>query len=871
MSHRIAIDFGTTNSVLAEWDEKAAQARLLAVPGLSQPAADGRPPLIPSLLYVEDGQSGQIVLGQAVVDNGYNRRRDNRLFRNFKRGMLVAAGKEPRLIDGAPWSDYDAALNFLKGLLLAQPYSADQIEQLVLTVPVAAFDDYLNWMSARAGDLLAESVQLVDESTAAALGYYVNEPGALVLVFDFGGGSLDLSLVQLPESRVGVGKLIKHLRAQSAGYHPARVIAKAGLNLGGSDIDQWLLLEVLRRLGLSFAELGADYAPLLTACETAKIALSNQAEYRLECQAGGEDFALTLSRGDLEGLLESNGFFAAIRRVVEKVMHLAHRQGIFKEDLQHVLLTGGTSLIPAVQAALREAFRPEAVRVEKPFTAVVEGALQIAAGLGLQDHLVHSYGLRYVDPHSGQQRYDEIIPTGCPYPTTHPVEVALAASRAHQPAVEFVIGQIELDAVANVEVRYEDGQAVFVAQAAAGAQQILPLNDQNRVQVRLDPPGRPGERRLLARFGVDAQRQLRLSVVDLRNGKEVLKDSILATLGVSDEGTIYQEHPLEDSGGLEPALAETARPVEQRLSLRRLGTLLNMLPPESISLQAAVEALKSDEFYVRYQAAELLSRRGDRDARLIFEDFLRSGTPPQRAVVARCLDRFSWYTAEPLLRQALADGDFRVREAAVYALCRARTVQAYQILQDFLPGEGDALKSAAAFGLSRMPDPASQAVLEIILTAGDPEVRVQALELMAETESPAAVPAVVRSMDDGDVDVVYAATLSWIELSGPECFTALAQRINEKEGDERRALVRGLFHATNYLVIRIEDTPYAALILQALQNALLDEQPATRLQAFMPLAWMHTAQAGELCRQALQRETDEETLAEMRHAAASLA
>jgi hypothetical protein len=77
--------------------------------------------------------------------------------------------------------------------------------------------------------------------------------------------------------------------------------------------------------------------------------------------------------------------------------------------------------------------------------------------------------------------------------------------------------------------------------------------------------------------------------------------------------------------GREPALAAGAKQKgSRRLSLRRLGTLLNVLPPGAVSLDAVKEALSSDEFYVRYSAAKMLARRADRDSRLIYMGFLGS-------------------------------------------------------------------------------------------------------------------------------------------------------------------------------------------------------------------------------------------------------
>jgi molecular chaperone DnaK (HSP70) len=168
---KIAIDFGTTNTVIAHWAKAnnlvGSTAGILAVPQLSIPDTDGRPPLIPSLLYIHDGQSAQIATGQEVIEQDLLGRRDNRLFRNFKRGIVGAVSAEPRLIDQTPWSDRDAGQAFIRKLLQNLPENTHDIEQLILTAPVAAFESYLSWLNEAMGELGAEKVQIVDESTAA--------------------------------------------------------------------------------------------------------------------------------------------------------------------------------------------------------------------------------------------------------------------------------------------------------------------------------------------------------------------------------------------------------------------------------------------------------------------------------------------------------------------------------------------------------------------------------------------------------------------------------------------------------------------------------------------------------------------------------
>lgn len=310
------------------------------------------------------------------------------------------------------------------------------------------------------------------------------------------------------------------------------MIAKAGRIIGGSDIDQWLVAEVMKRTGITAHTLGADYSGLLTACELAKIRLSTEDKTDIVFTVDDREHSVTLTRGELEELLEANGFYAALRRVVDKVMHVARQRGIFKEDIHYVLMVGGTSLMPSVQAALAKYFTNMAVRADKPFTAVAEGALQLAAGFGLEDYLIHSYGLRHLDAETGKHAYDEVIPMGSRYPIAQPIEVVLGAAHPNQREIEFVIGEIDTDSLSMIEVKYEDGQAVFVAQASSAEQKIIPLNEAEVIKAlaKLNPPAQQGEDCIKAQFTVNDRRQLRVTVVDMRTNTELLKDVALVTL-----------------------------------------------------------------------------------------------------------------------------------------------------------------------------------------------------------------------------------------------------------------------------------------------------------------------------------------------------
>lgn len=323
--------------------------------------------------------------------------------------------------------------------------------------------------------------------------------------------------------------------------------------------------------------------------------------------------------------------------------------------------------------------------------------------------------------------------------------------------------------------------------------------------------------------------------------------------------------------GREPRLSKAAGGRgERKLSLRRLATMLNALPPEAVSLPAAEEMLRSEEFYVRYNAAKMLSRRADRDARLIVERALTTGEAPTRASVARHLYGFSWFSAEPLIRLALRDTDARVREAAIYALCDLRDLNAYQLMVEVLKHEDDTVREAAAWGLRDCQDAAAVPVLNVVLDAEDPEVRIKALEALGANDTPEAMVVVRNAMNDPEPDVKYAATLSLLELAGEAWLQELSGIIGRTNGVTRQQVLRGFFHATNYLKIDVARTFAADLMIDALETALLDEMAEVRMAVAWPLAWMRHSRTSGILKRAYTLEQDEQVKAHIVRVAASL-
>lgn len=324
--------------------------------------------------------------------------------------------------------------------------------------------------------------------------------------------------------------------------------------------------------------------------------------------------------------------------------------------------------------------------------------------------------------------------------------------------------------------------------------------------------------------------------------------------------------------GREPRISDTNanEKGKRRLSLRRLGTMLNILSPDVVALDAVSEMIQSEDFFVRYNAAKLLSKRGDRDARLVAEDALKTGSSRARASVARHLHGFSWFSAEPMIKIALADSDSRVREAVIYTLCDLKDMNAYKLMLEHLPKEEDNVLEAAAFGLRETQDPAALPVLNIVLQSKDADVRIKALEALGMTGLREAMTMVREKMFDPEPSVKYAATLSLLELAGEDWLSELAGVIGRTNGETLEQVLLAFFHATNYLKIDVARSKSAELIIDALETALLDSHKGVRMAAVWSLAWTRHPRASNILKKSYIIETDSEVKAHIVRVAVGL-
>jgi molecular chaperone DnaK (HSP70) len=549
-----AIDFGTSNTVVTRWNIATEQPETLSLTNLSAQIKHN-PPLVPSLLYIEKaeekgaetiaGSSARVVAGQAVGDRGLDLASDPRFFRNFKRGIgSPMQGFIPEL-DGQTISFEQVGSYFLQAVIGQLKRQDPELDSLIFTVPVDSFEVYRLWLTEVCQSLDVAQVRIIDEPTAAALGYQLSADQRTLLVIDFGGGTLDFSLVQrITTAAQPAGFLLKwgqkpraakKIQADSSSADSlassrvgktVKVIAKAGENLGGADIDRWLAAYFAQTQGLPIT------AVTLRLVEKLKISLSHQlsAVEAYFDEGTLDSYDLSLDRDRFHQILAEQGFFERLDNRLNQVLQQGQQKNVPEQAIDAVLLVGGSAQIPAVQDWAARHFSPEKIKAAKPFEAVAQGALSLY-NTQLQDFLYHGYGIRYWDRRSNSHSWHPVIPAGQPYPTPEPIELFLGASSEKQPSIELILGELG-EALTTTEVYFEGDQLVTRRAQAGSSAPVKPLNDREgaRTIAKLTPPGFPGSDRVRILLTIDAARFLRITVEDLLTANTLMNEQVVVQL-----------------------------------------------------------------------------------------------------------------------------------------------------------------------------------------------------------------------------------------------------------------------------------------------------------------------------------------------------
>jgi molecular chaperone DnaK len=347
MAKAVGIDLGTTNSVVAVLEAGEPTVIPNAEGGRTTPSVVGF------------AKSGEVLVGEVAKRQAITN--PERTIRSVKRQMGTSWTVD---IDGKKYTAQEISARILGKLKRdAESYLGDTVTQAVVTVP-AYFDDAQRTATKEAGQIAGlEVLRIINEPTAAALAYGLDKEGAdqTVLVFDLGGGTFDVSLLE-------IGDGVFEVKSTSGNSH-----------LGGDDWDQriidWLVKTFKDTEGVDLSTDKMAMQRLKEAAEKAKIELSSVQETQINLpfltatSEGPKHMDVKLTRAQFNELTAD--LVEACKGPFDQAIA---DSGLSKSDIDHVVLVGGSTRIPAVQELVQSLTGKEAHKGVNPDEVVAVGA-----------------------------------------------------------------------------------------------------------------------------------------------------------------------------------------------------------------------------------------------------------------------------------------------------------------------------------------------------------------------------------------------------------------------------------------------------------------------------------------------------------------
>ena len=369
MSKIIGIDLGTTNSCVSVMEGNEP---------VVIPNAEGKRTTPSVIAFVEGGEIkvGDPAKRQAVT-NPYNtiysikRFMGNKYSESKKEAdrvpykVVKGDNDTPRVdIDGRLYSPQELSAMILQKMKkTAEDYLGQSVSRAVITVP-AYFNDAQRQATKEAGEIAGLTVErIINEPTAASLAYGMDKKDTdqKIVVFDFGGGTHDVSILELGD---GVFEVLS---------------TDGDTHLGGDDVDQkvidWLAEEFKKDESIDLRDDAMALQRLREAAEKAKIELSASAQteinlpYVTATASGPKHLVRTLTRAKFEQLIED-----LVKRTIAPCQTALKAAGLSKSDIDEIILVGGSTRIPAVQEAVEKFFGKTPSKGVNPDEVVAVGA-----------------------------------------------------------------------------------------------------------------------------------------------------------------------------------------------------------------------------------------------------------------------------------------------------------------------------------------------------------------------------------------------------------------------------------------------------------------------------------------------------------------